>query len=119
MNLIGDQKIIESIGNKFSNRNFSLSISATIYLVFTIIFTFPLITNLRRSIPGDLGDPLLNVWTLWWDSERLIHLDIMNYFDANVMFPYKNALAFSEHLTGEAIVGLPFYIIFRDPRPRL
>jgi len=115
MNLIGDQKIIESIGNKFSNRNFSLSISATIYLVCTIIFTFPLITNLRRSIPGDLGDPLLNVWTLWWDSERLIHLDIMNYFDANVMFPYKNALAFSEHLTGEAIVGLPFYIIFRDP----
>jgi len=115
MNLRVIQKIIESTGKRLSNSNFSLFFSAAIYLVFAIIFTFPLITNLRSSVPGDLGDPLLNVWTLWWDSERLIHLDIMNYFDANVMFPYRNALAFSEHLTGEAIISLPFYIVFRDP----
>ncbi|MGB9600761.1 MAG: hypothetical protein ACPL7I_09425, partial [Myxococcota bacterium] len=47
--------------------------------------------------------------------EQMIHLNISNYFNANVMFPYKNALAFSEHLTGEAILGLPFYILFRNP----
>ncbi|MCX7943808.1 MAG: hypothetical protein N2746_04805, partial [Deltaproteobacteria bacterium] len=85
------------------------------YLVFTIIITYPLITDLTNHIPADLGDPLLNVWTLWWNLEKITNLDFTNYFDANVMFPYKKSLAFSEHLVGEAILGLPFYLVKKNP----
>ncbi|GEM_PF-2803993 len=90
-------------------------ISFLIYLIYTIIVTYPLIRDLKNQIPADLGDPILNVWTLWWDSESIINLNIKNYFNANVMFPYQNALAFSEHLTGEAILGIPIYLIIKDP----
>ncbi|MCX7957930.1 MAG: hypothetical protein N3B13_02695, partial [Deltaproteobacteria bacterium] len=89
--------------------------AAFLYFVFTVAITYPLIKDLSNQIPADLGDPLLNIWTIWWDSERIINLDFNNYFDANVMFPYKNTLAFSEHLTGEAILGLPFYLITKNP----
>lgn len=85
------------------------------YTFLTLIETYPLIRDIKNSIPQDLGDPLLNVWTLWWDLESMLHLNIKNYFDANIMYPYDNALAFSEHLTGEAIIGLPFYIFLKNP----
>ncbi|MGC8926719.1 MAG: hypothetical protein ACP5QK_02210 [Myxococcota bacterium] len=106
---------LKRISTLFSNHITQIILVVLIYFIFTVIFTYPLIIDLNESVPSDLGDPLLNIWTLWWDMEQMIHLNISNYFNANVMFPYKNALAFSEHLTGEAILGLPFYILFRNP----
>lgn len=107
--------ILERLSTLFSNNKAKIILIILIYFAFTVFFTYPLIKDLSESVPADLGDPLLNVWTIWWDMEQILHLNIKNYFDANVMFPYKNALAFSEHLTGEAILGLPFYIIIKNP----
>ncbi len=97
------------------NKTFIILSIILLYFIITIVETFPLIKDIKNSIPGDLGDPLLNVWTLWWDCESIFNFNLKGYFDANVMYPYDNALAFSEHLTGEAILGLPFYIILRNP----
>lgn len=97
------------------NRSLLMLLIILFYTSLTLIETYPLIRDIENSIPQDLGDPLLNVWTLWWDLESILHLNIKNYFDANIMYPYDNALAFSEHLTGEAIIGLPFYIFFKNP----
>ncbi len=92
-----------------------LLLSSLFYLTAAVSVTYPLITDLKNQIPADPGDPLLNVWTLWWDLKSITEFNIAEYFDANVMFPYKNTLAFSEHLTGESILGLPFYLINQNP----
>ena len=44
------------------------------YTVLTIGWTWPLVTAMRRSLPWDMGDPVLNTWILRWTSEHLTAL---------------------------------------------
>src|SRR5437588_11968232 len=73
----------------------------------TIIMTWPWITSLR-DYSGDAGDSYLNSWTLWWDYHQTFH-DPVHLFDANVFYPYKYTLAFSENDYG---IALPFFPLF-------
>ena len=63
----------------------------------------PLVRGMAVNIPGDLGDPLLNVWTLWWDLSRLDRRSSSRVLlDANIMYPLPGSLAMSEHSPGGA-----------------
>lgn len=95
-----------------------LSKEAFIFLLFvalTVVMTWPLAVNMTRSVPGDTGDPLLNTWILAWDAHKILELDFRGFFDANIFFPYKNTLAYSEHLMGSAIFALPIIAFFKNP----
>src|SRR6266699_4392237 len=48
--------------------------AAGVYLLITIVFTWPLVLGLARDIPWDLGDSLLNCWILGWDADHLVRL---------------------------------------------
>jgi hypothetical protein len=41
-----------------------------LYLLLTLVMTWPLAAGLTRDVPGDLGDSLLNLWILGWDAEQ-------------------------------------------------
>jgi hypothetical protein len=79
------------------------------YTVIAIVLTWPLAANLRTAV-SDLGDPLLNAWILDWDCYALTHHPL-HLFDAPIFFPAKFPLAYSEHLTGIALLCLPFYAL--------
>ena len=72
----------------------------------TAIATFPLVRHLGRALPGDLGDPLFTSWVLGWDADRLRH-GLVGLWDAPILFPSRQTLALSEHMTGIAIFVAP------------
>lgn len=52
------------------------------------------------------GDPVFQAWTLAWDWRALTH-DPLGIFNANVFYPWRNTLAYSDHLFGQALLVLP------------
>jgi hypothetical protein len=57
---------------------------------------------------------LLNTWILAWDGHALL-TDPAHLFDANIFFPLKDTLAYSEHLLGTALPMLPILLISGEP----
>lgn len=86
----------------------------TLYLCLTLIITHPLWLHLTSSVPGDIGDPLLNTWILAWDAHALL-TDPLHLFDANIFYPLPNTLAYSEHLLSTAMLVLPLTWVSGEP----
>lgn len=85
------------------------------YLVIAVAMTWPLAMRLGTSIAADLGDPAFNSWVLAWDMaqfSRLLHGDLgalRDYWNANIFAPQPLTLAYSEHLTAQAVQTWPVY----------
>src|SRR5689334_13011494 len=77
------------------------------FCVLTAVMTWPWVLHLRDAV-ADRGDPYMIAWTLWWDCHQTFH-DPLHLFDANVFYPYKYTLAFSENDYG---LALPFFPLF-------
>jgi hypothetical protein len=65
---------------------------------------WPLPLHIGRDVPRDLGDPLPQAWQVAWDGHALLHQPL-DFFQANVFWPLKNSLAFSDALVGYAPAG--------------
>jgi hypothetical protein len=91
------------------------SIAAALYLLIALVFTWPLAPGLARDIPWDLGDSLLNAWILAWDADHLLRFAtgdfeaIRQFWNANIFYPERLTLAYSEHLFAQAVQILPVY----------
>ena len=77
------------------------------FLGVTVLATWPLAAHLSDG-SLDLWDAKLNAWILHWDFHQLFR-DPIHLFDANIFFPARLALAFSENLLGAAVFGFPMY----------
>ncbi|MEO5822183.1 MAG: hypothetical protein ABIT71_16890 [Vicinamibacteraceae bacterium] len=84
------------------------SVVALLLAAIAVAVTWPLATVLGSALPGNLGDPLLNSWTLGWGSERLA-AGLRGFWDGRAFFPYPDTVAFSEHLLGITIFVAPVY----------
>lgn len=69
--------------------------------------TWPWALHLRDAV-GDTGDSYLNTWILWWDYHQTF-TDPLNLFHANILYPYRYTLAFSENNYGIALFFFPLY----------
>ena len=82
----------------------------SIFLLFiglAAVMTWPWLSPPLNTI-SDPGDPYLLAYTLWWDFHQTFH-DPLHLFDANIFYPYRNTLAFTEHCYG---IALPFFPLF-------
>src|SRR3954453_3318702 len=70
-----------------------------------LLMHWPLPLHIGRDVPRDLGDPLPQAWQVAWDGHALAHQPL-DLFQANVFWPLKNSLAFSDALVGYAPFGL-------------
>ena len=87
-----------------------------VYLLLTLAMTWPLAAGIARDVPGDLGDPLLNMWILGWGAEHLPavvtgRISLHEFWNANIFHPAPLALGFSEHLAGQVVQILPIYYL--------
>src|SRR5581483_9170605 len=95
--------------------------AAAAYTALAILLTWPVAAGLAHDVPSDLGDPLLNIWVLAWDCEHLLRAlgghpaALRDYWNANIYYPHPLALAYSEHLTPQAVMALPVYAVTRNP----
>jgi hypothetical protein len=78
-----------------------------LFVALTAIMAYPLsVAPAHRAI--DMGtDTRLFLWTLGWDLHALVHQPLA-VFDANIFFPDRNTLAYSENLIGVALFALPW-----------
>jgi hypothetical protein len=85
-----------------------------LFFSMTAFKTYPLILHLGTHIPGDPGDPLLNVWIMAWDFHALT-TNPWHLFKANIYYPASNTLALSEHLLGVLPIFAPVYGLTGNP----
>src|SRR5262249_40093406 len=67
-----------------------------------------------REGAGMWWDPLLNMWTLSWDTTTLLHAPT-HLWQAQLLYPNNLTLTYSENLLGEAIFFAPFFLATHNP----
>jgi hypothetical protein len=77
------------------------------FCLFTVVMTWPWVLHLRDAV-ADRGDPYMIAWTLWWDYHQTFH-NPLHLFDANIFYPYRYTLAFSENDYGIAVLFFPLF----------
>ena len=92
---------------------------AAAYVAATILFTWPLAWHVRThlpaaSAPSTRDDTLLLAWVLSWDVHQLLR-EPMHLFDANIFYPLRHTLAYSEALVSEALLLLPLAPLTPNP----
>jgi len=87
-----------------SARRFLL-VALLLFTVLTAAMTYPQFLHLNDTVHDD-GDPLLNAWALSWVAHQLPRAPA-RLFDANIFYPERRTLAFSETLLVPATLAAP------------
>jgi hypothetical protein len=87
--------------------------AAAIYVGLTIAITWPLAVHTGDRIPHDLGDPLLSIWTLWWNATVVPFTD--RWWDGLAFFPARDTLTLSDHRVGLGIIATPLMWVGASP----
>lgn len=74
-------------------------------VAFAAWLTWPLVTRMDDTLVS-WGDPVFQMWTISWNWHALT-TDPLDIFNANVFYPWRNVLAYSDHLFGQTLLVLP------------
>jgi Protein of unknown function (DUF6044) len=78
-----------------------------VFTALTAVMTYPQALHLHDGVHDD-GDPLLNTWTLAWVAHQLPRAPA-RLFDANIFYPERKTLAFTETLLLPGVVAAPLH----------
>lgn len=78
-----------------------------LYLVITLILTFPLILHLGEAIPGDSFDGWQNYWNFWWLKQSLVDSPRDPYVTDLLYHPTGVSLYFHTLNPFNGVVSLP------------
>jgi hypothetical protein len=76
------------------------------FSVLVAVFTWPQVRHME-SVP-DIGDPLFSIWRLSWISHQIVR-NPRALFDANIFYPERLTLTYSDPLLVSALISAPFY----------
>src|SRR5665213_855549 len=81
-----------------------------------IVMTWPVITGLGHlgRTRGADADGEFSIWNVSWVARTLV-ADPANLFNANIFYPHKRTLAYSEANVLEGALGVPVYWLTRNP----
>ncbi|HTK29483.1 MAG TPA: hypothetical protein VL309_08025 [Vicinamibacterales bacterium] len=80
--------------------------AALLYAVITFALAYPLTVHPASAVLSDAPDTNLMMWTLAWDAHAFVHQPL-GIFDANIFYPARHSLAFSENLIGSGMMAAP------------
>ena len=89
-----------------SARWFQACLALVFFVALAVAHTWPLAANPSSWSRVDNADYTLNAWALAWVAHQAPR-DPLHLFDANIFYPEKRTLAFSEHLVPQAAVAAP------------
>jgi hypothetical protein len=81
-------------------------------LAAAVAMTWPLAAGLDR-LGRATPDGMYSVWNVAWVAHSLSS-DPMRLFDANIFYPSRGALAYSEANLGAGILGIPGWVLTRN-----
>lgn len=79
------------------------------FVALTALMTWPWVLHLSDSVP-DPGDPYAISYFLWWDFHQTFHAPL-HLFEATILYPYHNSLAFGEYDYGVSLLCLPLFVL--------
>src|SRR5207244_6950322 len=78
----------------------------------TIGFTYPLAVKMGHVGRVDTADGRFSIWNVAWVARTVVR-DPLHVFDANVFFPHRGTLAYSENNLGAGALAIPAYWLTR------
>jgi hypothetical protein len=78
-----------------------------VFTALTVVMTYPQVLHLREGVHDD-GDPLMLTWVLAWVGHQLPRAPA-HLFDANMFYPERRTLAYSETLLLPGTVAAPLH----------
>ena len=98
----------------FVSRKREYALVLLFFLLLSILFTWPLIFHLHNGVVGGASDPLLNTWIISWNA-KTIFTHPTHLFQANILYPSRDVLAYSEHLFTLGVIAVPIYYATGNP----
>ncbi len=98
-------------------RNRALAEAAAVLtgaLLLTAALTYPLIPKIDHIGRVNTDDGRLSIWNVAWVADALI-VHPRTLFDANIFYPAKRALAFSEANIGAGVIAVPAWGLTGNP----
>ena len=83
------------------------------YVGLTLLLFWRLIPQIGSALPSDAGDPVLNTWILWWNTQAFPLSE--QWWSAPAFFPVADTLAFSENLLGLFPISGPVQWLSGNP----
>jgi len=80
----------------------------------TAVFTYPIAFKLAHVGRVDNGDGQFSIWNVAWVA-RALAVDPRHVFDANIFYPHRGTLAYSESNLGAGLLAMPVYWATRNP----
>lgn len=82
--------------------------------ILTVLLISPLAFHLGAVGRLDNADTRLLIWNVAWVARTLV-LDPLHVFDANIFYPHRGTLAFSESNLGAGLLAIPVYWLTGNP----
>src|SRR5713101_7429349 len=87
---------------------------AILYVALAMLLAYPLSVRPASDVMSPAPDTDLYMWTLAWDAHALAHQPL-SIFDANIYYPQRHTLAYSENLIGSAWLAAPILWLTGNP----
>ena len=78
-----------------------------VFAILTVVMTYPQVRHMTDAISRNYGDPLFSAWRLSWVAHQLPR-DPLNLFNANIFYPERGTLLFSDSMLVPALMAAPF-----------
>ena len=84
-------------------------------LIATLVMTWPLATDMGRlGRTENSGDARFSVWNIAWVAHALT-TNPGDLYDANIFYPHRHTLAFSEANIGACTLAIPVWLATKNP----
>jgi hypothetical protein len=87
---------------------------ALLYCALTLLLAYPLTRHPGSQVLSVSADTNLFMWALGWDTHALTHHPL-SIFDANIYYPERHTLAYSENFIGSALFAAPILWLTDNP----
>jgi hypothetical protein len=77
-----------------------------LFAVLAVIHLWPLASAPGTLSRNDNGDFVLHEWIMAWVAHQIV-ADPLHLFDANIFYPERGTLAYSDHLFVQSMLGAP------------
>src|SRR5512135_2503132 len=84
------------------------------FAALTLFMTRPLVFQLGSVGRVDNADARYIIWNVAWVARTLI-VDPLHVFDANIFYPHRCTLVYSETNLGAGVLEIPVYWLPRNP----
>lgn len=91
-----------------------LALVLLVSAVMTFALTWPLAFRVGHVGRVDNGDGQFSIWNVAWVARTLV-VDPLHVFDANIFYPHRGTLAYSESNLGAGALAVPVYWLTRNP----